>query len=84
MQFRLLGEVDGERFEEAFASHRDIACHFACVVSRIVAKHGLPLDSGPHPAWPRGVRGDVRGHPWAITGRAGRAGGPRPPLKDGR
>ncbi|BBP81770.1 hypothetical protein PHLH8_14120 [Pseudomonas sp. Pc102] len=47
MQFRLLGEVDGERFEEAFALHRDTACNFASVVSRIVAKHGLPPDSGP-------------------------------------
>jgi hypothetical protein len=45
--FRLLGEVDDERFEEGFALRRDAAFDFASVVSRIAMKHGRPPDASP-------------------------------------
>ena len=83
MQFRLLGEVDGERFEETFALHRDTACTFASVLSRIAAEHGLPPESGPilreHAAFGsmfEDLRGRLQvgpGEPVDLDPRSGRA-----------
>jgi len=47
LHFRMLGEVAGKTFEEAFELHRDTAYNFASVASRLAAKHGLHPDFGP-------------------------------------
>lgn len=44
---RLVGEIDGKPFEEAFVMHRDTAFNFASVISRIVSRHGLPANHSP-------------------------------------
>lgn len=44
---RLVGEIDGKAFEEVFEMHRDTAFNFASVISRLVAKHGLPPNHSP-------------------------------------
>ncbi len=44
---RLVGEIDGQHFEEVFEMHRDTAFNFASVISRLVAKHGLHPNASP-------------------------------------
>lgn len=43
----LVGEIAGKPFEDEFDLHRDMACNFASVISRRLAKHGLPVRFGP-------------------------------------
>ncbi|WP_061242924.1 DUF5064 family protein [Ectopseudomonas composti] len=44
---RLVGEVEGKAFEDVFEMHRDTAFNFASVISRLMAKHGLPPNHSP-------------------------------------
>ncbi|HEX5843800.1 MAG TPA: DUF5064 family protein [Pseudomonas sp.] len=46
LHMRLQGEVAGKAFEEVFELHRDTACNFASVASRLAQKHGLPTNQG--------------------------------------
>lgn len=45
LHMRLVGQVQGQAFEEVFELHRDTAFNFASVASRLAQKHGLPISS---------------------------------------
>lgn len=47
VQFRMVGEVSGEPFEEAFEMSHDTAFNFASMTAKVAARHGMPPDSGP-------------------------------------
>ncbi|GGJ90395.1 DUF5064 family protein [Pseudomonas matsuisoli] len=46
LSVRVLGNVDGEPFEDAFELHRDSAFDFASVACGLAAKRGLTAESG--------------------------------------
>ena len=47
LHFRMEGQVAGKAFKDEFELHRDTAFNFASVISRLVAKHGLPANHSP-------------------------------------
>lgn len=46
LTIRIVGEVDGKGFEEAFELHRDSAFDFASAATHRVARHGLTAATG--------------------------------------
>lgn len=47
MHFKVTGTIRGRAFCEEFDMHRDTAFNFAHLISKAVAKHGLPSSAGP-------------------------------------
>lgn len=47
VHFKLNADIDGKTVKEEFDLHRDTACQFASVTSRIMARHGLAPMHGP-------------------------------------
>nr|WP_029529700.1 MULTISPECIES: DUF5064 family protein [Pseudomonas] len=46
LSVRLVGNCNGKDFEEKFELHRDTAYNFSSVATRVVAKHGIPVNNG--------------------------------------
>jgi hypothetical protein len=46
VQMRLVGEVDGQHFEELFSLPRSSAYNFGSVATRLAHKHGMSRDNG--------------------------------------
>lgn len=46
MHFSMVGNVNGDKFEDEFVLPRDGAFNFASVASKIAIKHGLPNSGG--------------------------------------
>jgi hypothetical protein len=47
VHFRMVGEIDGKPFKEAFEMSHDTVFNFASTVGKIAAKHGMPVNHSP-------------------------------------